>query len=64
MDQGLIGSIFTVIVFVAFIGACWWAFNGRNKKKFDEAANIIFEDEKQHEQTQRNEQMNKKDQES
>ncbi|MFC3095698.1 cbb3-type cytochrome c oxidase subunit 3 [Alteromonas sediminis] len=45
MDQGIIGSIFTVVVFVAFIGVCWWAFSGRNKKRFDEAANLPFADE-------------------
>ncbi|AEA98222.1 cytochrome-c oxidase [Alteromonas mediterranea] len=45
MDQGIVGSIFTVIVFVSFIGVVWWAFSGRNKKKFDEAANLPFADE-------------------
>lgn len=45
MDQGIVGSIFTVIVFVAFIGACLWAFNSKNKTKFDEAANLVFDDE-------------------
>ena len=64
MDQGVVGSIFTVVVFVAFIGACWWAFSGRNKNKFDEAANLIFDDEVKHKQTQKNEQIIKKDQES
>ncbi|OFA33247.1 cytochrome-c oxidase [Glaciecola punicea] len=62
MDQGIIGSIYTVIVFVAFIGAIWWAFNSRNKDKFDDAANIIFEEEKQEKQD--NNQSSKKDQES
>ena len=45
MDQGVIGSIFTVIVFVSFIGIVIWAFSSRNKKKFDEAANLVFADE-------------------
>jgi cytochrome c oxidase cbb3-type subunit 4 len=59
MDQGVIGSIYTVIVFVAFVGACLWAFNKRNKAKYDEAANIIFEEDKQQDN-----QFSKKDQES
>ena len=59
MDQGVIGSIYTVIVFVAFVGACLWAFNKRNKAKYDEAANIIFEDDEQH-----NKQLSKENQES
>lgn len=58
MDQGIIGSIYTVIVFVAFIGAVWWAFNSRNKDKFDDAANIIFEDDEPSDS-----QLSKKDQE-
>ena len=59
MDQGVIGSIYTVVVFVAFIGAVWWAFNSKNKSKFEEAANIIFEEEQQS-----GNQLSKKDQES
>jgi cytochrome c oxidase cbb3-type subunit 4 len=65
MNQGIIGSIYTVIVFVAFIGAIWWAFNSRNKDKFDDAANIIFEEEKQEKQDKQDDnQSSKKDQES
>ncbi|MGQ8363693.1 cbb3-type cytochrome oxidase subunit 3 [Glaciecola sp. 1036] len=58
MDQGIIGSIFTVIVFVSFIGIVLWVFSSRNKKKYDEAANLVFDDEDNQEKT------NKKDQES
>ncbi|AXR06630.1 cbb3-type cytochrome oxidase subunit 3 [Salinimonas sediminis] len=47
MDQGIIGSIFTVVVFVCFFGVVWWAFSSRNKKDFDEAANLPFADENQ-----------------
>jgi cytochrome c oxidase cbb3-type subunit 4 len=47
MDQGLIGSIFTVIVFISFVGIVLWAFSSRNKKSFDEAANLVFADEQQ-----------------
>lgn len=49
MDQGIVGSIFTVIVFVIFIGIVWWAFSSRNKAKFDEAANLVFADEENNE---------------
>ena len=55
MDQGLAGSIFTVVVFVCFIGVVWWAFSGRNKKRFDEAANLPFADEVK-EKSQKNKQ--------
>ncbi|MFC3121725.1 cbb3-type cytochrome oxidase subunit 3 [Agaribacter flavus] len=57
MDQGVIGSIFTVIVFVSFVGVVIWAFSSRNKDKFDEAANLVFDDDNE-------EATNKKDQES
>jgi cytochrome c oxidase cbb3-type subunit 4 len=45
MDQGIIGSIFTVVVFLVFAGVVWWSFSSRNKKRFDEAANLPFADE-------------------
>jgi len=54
MDQGVVGSIFTVIVFVSFIGAVIWAFSSRNKKSFDEAANLPFADEEQDQSTKKN----------
>lgn len=60
MDQGIVGSIFTVIVFVAFIGACFWAFNGRNKKKFDDVAKSIISDD----DLKDGNKLSKKDQES
>ena len=57
MDQGTIGSIFTVIVFIAFVGVCYWAFSSRNTKNFEEAANLVFDDEPK-------KNLHKKDQES
>ncbi|MEP4889787.1 MAG: CcoQ/FixQ family Cbb3-type cytochrome c oxidase assembly chaperone [Aliiglaciecola sp.] len=45
MDYGAAGSIFTVVVFVCFIGIVVWAFSGRAKKRFDEAENLVFDDE-------------------
>ena len=45
MDYGTIGSIFTVAVFVFFIGIVLWAYSGRNKAGFEEAANLVFADE-------------------
>lgn len=59
MDQGIVGSIFTVVVFIAFVGAVWWAFHGKNKAKFEEAANVIFDEDEQHDK-----QLSNKDQES
>jgi cytochrome c oxidase cbb3-type subunit 4 len=47
MDQGTIGTIFTLVVFISFIGVVWWAFSRRNTKRFEEAANLPFADEEQ-----------------
>lgn len=51
MDQSIVGSIFTVFVFVAFIGAVLWAFQSRNKAKYEEAANLIFEEDERTKQS-------------
>lgn len=45
MDYGTAGSIFTVVVFVCFIGIVLWAFSSKSKKGFDEAAQLVFDDE-------------------
>jgi cytochrome c oxidase cbb3-type subunit 4 len=38
-------SIWTVLVFVVFIGIVLWAFSGRRKKDFDEAARLVLDDD-------------------
>ena len=47
-DYGVIGSIFTVLVLVFFIGIVAWAFSKKSKAGFDEAANLVFDDEPSH----------------
>ena len=34
----VLGSVFTVISFVVFVGILLWAFSGRRKQAFDQAA--------------------------
>jgi len=41
----------TVVLMIAFIGIVIWAYSRRRKKPFDEAANLPFADEEQHEAT-------------
>ncbi|MCC2615705.1 cbb3-type cytochrome c oxidase subunit 3 [Aestuariibacter halophilus] len=55
MDYGLVGSIFTVVVFVCFMGIVLWAFSKRAKTRFDQAQNLVFDDEPQ-QQTTKNKQ--------
>ena len=38
----LLGSTTTVVSFVAFIGIVAWAYSGRRRRAFDEAANAPF----------------------
>ncbi|MBD1564452.1 cbb3-type cytochrome oxidase subunit 3 [Vibrio sp. SA48] len=45
MDIGTIHSIWTIVLFVCFIGVVWWAYGKNRKARFDEAANLIFADE-------------------
>lgn len=47
MDYATSGSIYTVIVFVSFIGIVLWAFSKKSKANFDEAEKLIFDDEPQ-----------------
>ncbi|GAB3018065.1 cbb3-type cytochrome oxidase subunit 3 [Bowmanella dokdonensis] len=47
MDPVTVNIIWTVAIFVIFIAIVVWAFSKRAKKGFDEAANLVFDDEKQ-----------------
>jgi cytochrome c oxidase cbb3-type subunit 4 len=40
--QGLLGSITTVVAFVAFLAIVAWAYSGRRKGAFEQAANEPF----------------------
>ncbi|CAB0149949.1 hypothetical protein PSI9734_00522 [Pseudidiomarina piscicola] len=45
MDYITWRSFYTVLVFVLFIGIVLWAYSKGRKKRFDEAANSIFEED-------------------
>lgn len=49
MDINTWRGIATVLAFVAFIGVCWWTFSARRKKGFEDAANLPFADDANHE---------------
>ena len=42
------GSIYTLVVFVCFIGIVLWAYSKKSKANFDEAEKLIFDDQPQH----------------
>ena len=45
MDINDARGIATVCSLIAFIGIIWWAFGGRRKGRFEEDANLPFEDD-------------------
>jgi cytochrome c oxidase cbb3-type subunit 4 len=45
MDAGTLGSVVTVLFFVLFIAILWWAFRRKNKQKFEDAANLPFQED-------------------
>lgn len=52
MDINDFRGLATIFTMIAFFGIVIWAYSGKRKKKFDEAANLPFEDEALHEKTQ------------
>ncbi|MDX1693000.1 MAG: cbb3-type cytochrome c oxidase subunit 3 [Ketobacteraceae bacterium] len=54
MDINTLRGLSTILIMIAFAGVCWWAFGKKRKKRFDEAANLPFEDEPQNEKTLKN----------
>jgi cytochrome c oxidase cbb3-type subunit 4 len=45
MDINTLRSLSTVLVAVAFVAICWWAFSPSRRKRFEEAARLPFADE-------------------
>lgn len=43
--SALIHSIWTVVLFVVFLGIVFWAYSSHRKKDFDEAARLALDDE-------------------
>jgi len=45
MDINDLRGITTLLIMIAFIGVCVWAYSGKRKKRFDEAAQLPFADD-------------------
>jgi len=45
MDINTLRSVITVVAFAAFIGIVVWAYSGKNKAAFDEAARLPFDED-------------------
>ncbi|MEE4184800.1 MAG: cbb3-type cytochrome c oxidase subunit 3 [Gammaproteobacteria bacterium] len=48
MDAGLLRGLYTLFMFIAFIGIVWWAWSSRRKADFDAAASLPLEDDDGH----------------
>lgn len=46
-------SIATIAAFIAFIGIAWWAFSPKNKKRFEQDAQLAFDDDEPSESKER-----------
>jgi cytochrome c oxidase cbb3-type subunit 4 len=58
MDINDLRGLSTLFLFVTFIGMCFWAYNSKRKKSFDEAANLPFADEELNQRTMQEENRN------
>lgn len=45
MDINTLRGLSTLFLLVVFIALIFWAYSGKRKKEFDEAANLPFADE-------------------
>lgn len=45
MDINDVRSLITVLAFVTFIGIVFWAWSGKRKQAFDEAAHLPFHED-------------------
>ena len=45
MDAGLLRGLFTLFMFVAFLGIVFWAWSSRRHSEFDAAAQLPLEDD-------------------
>ena len=45
MTFTMLQAIWSIVVLVTFIGIVLWAYNGKRKSAFDEAARLPFDDE-------------------
>ena len=58
MDINDLRGLSTLFLMITFIGLCIWAYSGKRKKTFDEAANLPFADEELNRRTMQEEVRN------
>jgi cytochrome c oxidase cbb3-type subunit 4 len=45
MDINTLRGLITLLLLIGFVGLCFWAYSGRRKAAFEEAALLPFADE-------------------
>lgn len=45
MNWGVLHSIATFGAFITFVGIVWWAYSPKNKKRFEQDAQLALDDE-------------------
>jgi cytochrome c oxidase cbb3-type subunit 4 len=45
MNLAMVHAIWTIVVMVLFIGIVFWAWSGKNKARFDAAAQLPFDED-------------------
>jgi cytochrome c oxidase cbb3-type subunit 4 len=45
MDINTLRGLSTLLLLIAFLGLVFWAYSGKRRREFDEAANLPFADE-------------------
>ena len=45
MSLGLLSGLGTLVLFLAFIGLCVWAYSPRQRRRWDESAKLPFLDD-------------------
>lgn len=48
MDLNDLRTLWTVLSFAAFLGIVFWAYSGKRKARFDEAARLALDDDAEH----------------
>ena len=58
MDINDLRGLSTLFLMISFIGLCIWAYSGKRKTTYDEAANLPFADEPQNQSSLQEERAN------
>lgn len=47
MDLNVMRALITVLSLLSFIGIAWWAYSSSRRKRFEDAARLVFDEPQQ-----------------